>query len=71
LPSLKQYLIVHQKRYCIEVYQKNEEGQWGITMLGKNDMVIFDCLESKPQISVQALYDGVEITPVLKDEEAD
>jgi Uma2 family endonuclease len=71
LISLQQYLIVHQKRNCIEVYQKNQQAQWEVMVLGKSDTVSFDCLESRPEISVEAVYEGVSIPPMVKEDEED
>jgi Uma2 family endonuclease len=71
LSSLKQYLIVHQSRYRIEMHRKDEHGQWEMTILGKNDVVLLSALPEQPEISAVEIYDGIELVPIVEEEEED
>ncbi len=71
LSSLRQYLIIHQNRYRIEIYQKDADGQWQVSILGKNDLVFLDSLPSRLDVPIAAIYDGIILEPFVEEEEED
>ncbi len=71
LSSLRQYLIIHQSRYRIEAHKKDADGQWEVSVLGKNDVLLLDSLPSRLNVTVAAIYEGVIQELVVEEEDED
>lgn len=72
LSHLRQYLIIHQFRYRIESYQKDAvDGQWEVSMFGKNDVLSLHVPPSRLDVPVAAIYEGIIQEPVVEEEQED
>ncbi len=71
LSSLRHYLIIHQARNRIEAYEKDSDGQWVVSILGKNDLLILNSISQKPSLSASDIYEGVIQEPFVEEEEED
>ncbi len=76
IPSLKEYLIVHQRKRCVEIYRRDETGNWNICLLATSKVFEICSVPGGPmQVSMDDLYadaDGVgATTPAVKEDEAD
>lgn len=60
LQSLREYVLLAQDRPYIEVYQRVNLRQWGMTVLGIDDMLILTCGEIS--VPVRDLYRGVDFS---------
>ena len=60
LPSLREYLLLAQDRPCVEVYQRINLRQWGMTVLEAGDTLVLSCVDLR--ISLEDLYRGVDFT---------
>jgi Uma2 family endonuclease len=67
--SLRQYLIMHQSRCRIEIYRKDADDQWEVSVLGRADSISFDCLPTVLVAPVEVLYEGVALAPLVEEEE--
>ena len=63
LPSLHEYLLLAQDRPHIEVFQRVNIRQWGLTVLGPEDTLELHCVGTKPiSIPVKDIYRGVDFS---------
>ncbi len=60
IPTLREYLIIHQRRRKIEVYRKNEDGSWDVTELGAGEELILGSIpKGRLTIPVDSIYRNV------------
>jgi Uma2 family endonuclease len=70
LASLQEYLIVHQNKMLLELHSKNAEGQWQTAKLSGSGELTFQSLPGSPfQISLNEIYDEVEVPGLVEEEE--
>ena len=58
LNSLQEYVLVSQKRMAVEIFQRNEQGQWVLGAYGVDER--FQLLSVGTDLSVTELYEDVE-----------
>ena len=58
LQSLREYVLLAQDRACIEVYQRVNVRQWGMTVLGIDETLVLMCGDIS--VAVRDLYRGVD-----------
>ncbi len=76
IPSLQEYLIVHQRKRCVEIYRRDEANDWSICELATGIVFEIRSIPGGPiQVSMDELYGDVDVdgatTPVVKEDEAD
>jgi Uma2 family endonuclease len=76
IPSLKEYLIVHQRKRCVEIYRRDETGNWSICELATGKVFEICSVPGGPiQVSMDDLYADADgegaTTPAVKEDEAD
>ena len=59
IKSLQEYVIVSQERVKVEVYRKDENGNWNATVLGETDVLSLESVGLK--MTVAEIYEGVDI----------
>jgi Uma2 family endonuclease len=69
LESLREYLIIHQNRYRIELYRRDADGQWEYSVAGKTDLLDLNSFPTALQVPVSTIYNGVVLDPVVEEEE--
>lgn len=60
LPSLREYVLLAQDRPYIELYQRVNLRQWGLTVLEAADTLVLSC--GSLSIPVQDIYRGVDFS---------
>ncbi len=76
IPSLNEYLIVHQRKRCVEIYRRDGNGDWNICQLATGKTFEISSVPGGPiEVSMQDLYadadgDGAT-TPIVKENESD
>lgn len=76
IPSLKEYLIVHQRKRCVEIYRRDETNIWSICQLATGaSFEIHSIPGGSIHVSMDDLYGDVDgvgpTTPAVKEDEAD
>ncbi|MBC8081664.1 MAG: Uma2 family endonuclease, partial [Hymenobacter sp.] len=63
LPSLRQYVLISQKRILVESYVLNERGSWELTMLRQpQDVLMFPSLQLS--VTLAEVYEEVGLSPM-------
>jgi Uma2 family endonuclease len=61
LPSLKEYLIVHQSKQRVELHRRTVEGTWEILEFGPSDQIDLTSIPTGPlTMSMSAIYEDVD-----------
>jgi Uma2 family endonuclease len=60
LPALREYLLLAQDRAYIEVYQRVNVRQWGMTVLGAGDTLSLSC--GQLELPVDDIYRAVDFS---------
>lgn len=76
IPSLQEYLIVHQRKRCVEIYRRDEANGWSICELATGTVFEIRSIPGGPiQVSMEELYGDVDgdgaTTPIVKEDETD
>lgn len=76
IPSLQEYLIVHQRKRCVEIYRRDEANGWSICELATGTVFEIRSIPGGPiQVSMDELYGDVDgdgvTTPIVKEDETD
>ena len=76
IPSLKEYLIVHQRKRCVEIYRRDDAGNWSICLLAtRASFEIWSVPGGPIQVSMDDLYADADgegtTTPAVSEDEAD
>ena len=76
IPSLQEYLIVHQRKRCVEIYRRDEANDWSICELATGTVFEIRSIPGGPiQVSMEELYGDVDgdgtTTPIVKEDETD
>lgn len=70
LESLREYLIVHQRKKSVELHRKNKSGDWEIFEFGQSGELALEVLKYSPagaiRISMDEIYEDVNV-PSLDD----
>ena len=61
LPSLRDYVLVCQRRPLVEVYSRDERDRWVLTAVGAGERFSLTAMEGA--IEVDRIYAGVELLP--------
>ncbi len=61
LSSLQEYVLVGSETQFVEIFHRNEEGQWLFTAYGEQDDIQFSSLDLTT--SMAAIYQGVAWEP--------
>ncbi|MDF2387057.1 Uma2 family endonuclease [Nostoc ellipsosporum NOK] len=57
IESLQEYVLVSQEEIKVEVYRKNAQGNWSLTILGKDDELRLDSIGLK--LTMADIYEDV------------
>ena len=57
--SLQEYVIVSQDRVKVEIYRKDESGNWNVTVFGETDVLNLESVGLK--MTMAEVYEDVEI----------
>jgi len=60
VPSVREYLIVHQSRPRLELHRRTADGSWIFLEFGLRDDVILESLPSPTCLPARAIYEDVE-----------
>lgn len=72
IPSVKEYVIIHQDRQQIEVHRRTESGDWELDVLSKEKNLVLRSMPGKPlTLSFQAIYGRYDPPSRVKEEEAE
>lgn len=72
LPSLKQYLVIHQDRMRIDLHQRVNQDQWDAIILHRLARLDLDCCPGKSlSVPVERVYKGLDLPPVVREEEGE
>ena len=76
IPSLREYMIIHQRKRCVEIYRRNEAGNWGACELATGTAFEINSIPGGPvTVSMEELYEAAdgdgEATPVVREDETD
>lgn len=64
LPSLREYMIVHQMRKQVELHRKNKDGAWEILNHGPATEIMIESLPTGPlRMSIDDIYEEAELGP--------
>jgi Uma2 family endonuclease len=64
LPSLNEYLIVHQRKQLLELHRKDEHGSWHVLEFGRGDLLMLDAIQCSPlTLPVEAVYEDADWAP--------
>jgi len=67
---LRQYILVHQNKAQIEVYNKISDTDWELTMLRVLDELHLDAMPGKTLVlPVSRVYGGIDFPPLVKESE--
>lgn len=70
ISTLQQYIIVHQDRMKIEVHQRVDEETWDHFIMHRTGMLDLCCGgERKFSLSLERVYKGLDLPPVVREEE--
>jgi len=60
LPTLREYLLVHQRRKRVELYRKGDDGSWNLTEFSAGEQMVLESLpKGKMSISIDSIYKNV------------
>ena len=59
IKSLQEYVIVSQDRVKVEIYRKDENGNWNVTVLGETDVLSLESVGLK--MSMAEIYEDVDV----------
>ncbi len=57
LESLQEYVLVSQEEIKIEVYRQDAQGNWSLTILGKDDELCLDSIDLN--LTMADIYEDV------------
>ncbi|MBX9696387.1 MAG: Uma2 family endonuclease [Cyanobacteria bacterium] len=58
IPTLKEYVIIHQRRKIVELYRKNSEGYWSLFKFGAGHLLELQSLpKGTVMIEVDSIYE--------------
>jgi len=61
LPSLQEYILISQDKYCIENFYRNDDNQWIIGDIILNKMNIFNFKSIELALPLEEIYQRVKI----------
>lgn len=59
--SLREYVIVHQKRKRVWLHRKNADGQWEVTVSGAGEELTLKSFGTSICIKVDSIYENVDV----------
>lgn len=59
IPTLKEYLIVHQQRKCAVLHRRNAQGSWDSLIFETDEMVLESIPKGKLTIPLDAIYENI------------
>lgn len=72
LVSIREYVLVHQNRYQIEIYARTIDGNWSLSVFERADRLRLNFLPDSPfEVPVEAIYEKVTLPYVVKEDEAE
>lgn len=70
IPSLKEYVVVHQDRQQIEVHRRTDSGSWEFELLSQEQNLVLRSLPDNPlALTFQAIYGDYSPPSRVKEEE--
>ncbi len=70
ISSLKQYVIVHQKKQLVEVHSRVSELEWEVTTLTGDSDLVLDSIPNGPlKVQFSTIYDGYNPPHRVKEDE--
>jgi Uma2 family endonuclease len=72
LSSLQEYVIVHQSKPLVELYRKQEDGKWTVSMLRTFDKLYLQSLPNKPfSVPVREIYEDLDFSSFVEESTED
>jgi Uma2 family endonuclease len=60
IPTLREYVLIEQRKRCLEVYRLNDDGEWEHeTIRGKRELELTSLPNGTCSISLDDIYEGV------------
>lgn len=73
IPTLREYIIVHQRRRRVQVYRKGHDGRWSTTDYSSGDQIVLESLpKGKLTLSFESIYRDAQSerdVPEVREEE--
>lgn len=70
MESIQAYVIVHQKRFLVELHKRIGRDEWQLVKLGIDDDLLLDKLPCGiVQVPIAEIYDGLELPRAVKEED--
>jgi Uma2 family endonuclease len=70
LPSLRYYILVHQNKMLVEVYESPSHDRWKHTLLSGGDELLLDVLADRNfKVAVTEVYAGLDLPLRVKESE--
>ncbi len=69
ITSLREYLVIHQNRYRVEIYRRGVGNEWEYSVLGKSELLELNSLPSPVEVPVLSLYQGVFLEPLVEEDD--
>jgi len=72
LSSLQEYAIVHQSKPLVELYRKQEDGKWTVSMLRTFDALQLESLPNKSfDVPVREIYEDLDLSSLVEESAED
>jgi Uma2 family endonuclease len=59
IPSLNEYLVIHQRRKCVQLYRKSENGDWSTSKIEAGTVCLLSMPKGELRLEIDEIYDGV------------
>lgn len=66
LPSLRYYLLIAQERRLVELYRRDEAGEWLHQVYDGSGEITINCSPLQPRLTLDELYEDVVLTPAAE-----
>jgi len=68
IDTLKEYLVVYQDRRRVEVYRRDKNGHWELTVASGKEELLLQSLPSGPlALSMDAIYEGFDAPTIVEE----
>ena len=70
IPSLKEYLLIHQERRRVEMYNKDQKGEWFLTVASGAESIELQSLPTGAvELPLEVFYEGYELPYTVRESE--
>ncbi len=63
LPSLRHYVLVHQKKWLVEWFRRNEAGEWVVQLLNASEALL-EIADLNLRLPLTELYEDTDVMPL-------